>query len=416
MASEELKNVKRQWRSNPIYSNWGSTVFWFGFFALAWNSMILLFVLMPGESWIETFKSRPLTLMVLAFPAVGLGLIFVVVRICLRQLKFGKSPMTMDPFPGSIRGHIGGHIETSVPYDQHNIFNVSVTCHYHYRDAQRTHNINDHRSRVSIAWRSIGVCDAGPTSQVDAKPGTRLSFRFDIPYAPMSSLKQSGNHHTWTLEVVCKRKGLDFVKVYDIPVLRSGKKSESVMIDSVSHPLAMQAAKKNLSRICKIRKIPAGLELFFPPQARFEVAIVPILFGLAFMASGAGVTLFGGGSIVFVLGFGLLGLFPIGLGLDQLTRSTLLKINRNGLLLNVKSFFVNKSTSVSKREFDCITHNFSEGGGSFECYQLLIKTRSKKEASIVVSKKLFSPAEAVYVDKLAQKYLPRSLPEEEGEG
>ena len=83
--------------------------------AVFWNliSTPLLFAIPE-----ELDKGNTAILLAGLFPAVGLGLLVWAAKATRRWLAVGATPLTLDPYPGSIGGQVAGSIETNLRYTQ----------------------------------------------------------------------------------------------------------------------------------------------------------------------------------------------------------------------------------------------------------------------------------------------------------
>ena len=95
-----------RWQTALLKSN-SKAAMWGGWaFAAFWN---LVSAPLPFVVYTEvTEKNNMPALLGLLFPLVGIGLITWAVKRTLEWRRFGPAPVTLDPFPGSIGGHVGG--------------------------------------------------------------------------------------------------------------------------------------------------------------------------------------------------------------------------------------------------------------------------------------------------------------------
>lgn len=69
------------------------------------------------------------------FPLVGIGLLIWAIRTTLEWRRFGQTLLTLDPYPGSIGGHVGGFIEVPIRFLETQIFKLDLLCvHHTYRE------------------------------------------------------------------------------------------------------------------------------------------------------------------------------------------------------------------------------------------------------------------------------------------
>ena len=83
-----------------------------------------------------------------------------------------SAPVTLDPFPGSIGGHVGGTVDINLPFDQNAKFLLTLTNIHRYVSGSGKNRSRQEKAR----WQDVIVAHAEPGSK-----GTRLTFRFDVP-------------------------------------------------------------------------------------------------------------------------------------------------------------------------------------------------------------------------------------------
>ncbi len=159
-----------KWQTAEIRS--GSRTAMWGGWALAafWN---LISAPLPFVIYTEvTEKDNLFALIGLLFPLVGIGLITWAMKSTLEWRRFGPAPVTLDPFPGSIGGHVGGTIDVNLPYDANTEIKLTLTSLHSYVSGS-----GKNRSRnESAEWQDTQVAHLSPGTK-----GSRLSFRFDVP-------------------------------------------------------------------------------------------------------------------------------------------------------------------------------------------------------------------------------------------
>lgn len=100
--------LRKGWETSAVRSEAvaGMKLIWG--FAIIWNlfTLPMLFTIVPQE--LE--KGNYAILAVLAFVLVGALLIYLAMKPTLEYRRFGKVLFEMDPYPGSIGGHVGGGI------------------------------------------------------------------------------------------------------------------------------------------------------------------------------------------------------------------------------------------------------------------------------------------------------------------
>jgi hypothetical protein len=306
---------RKGWESPRIKSDAGKGVLFFWIFAVVWNaiSLPLVFVL-PGE----LDNSNYAALIGLLFPVVGLGLLYKAIKNTLEYRYFGRVVFTMDPYPGGIGGHVGGHIQVrNLDYRRAREARrllVKLECVYSYVSGS-----GKNRSRRE----SIKRAEQGQPKIENAIEGVSVSFRFDIPEnLPQADVEQSGAYHFWRLGVNADIPGIDLDRSYNIPVFATGGTARNVRHDisaraaaerrqdSDAARLAIASGKfdiEGLSRALRLRNEGNRIQLRFPMfRNRFLTLFAALFAGgfgfasyaMADMASGGGffgifITIFG---------------------------------------------------------------------------------------------------------------------------
>lgn len=320
MPTQEPWLDNKKWAGNAIASDarHGHWVMWG--FAAFWNLVTLPVFIQFEEIW-EKVQREPITALAFIFPLAGVFLIVLAIRATRQKLRFGLTPLVMDPFPGSMGGHVGGQIGTAIPYAWQQPVSVSLSCIH-----SRVSGSGKNRSRSeSVKWHSEGVCHAQRTGQ-----GTLLRFRFDVPAGLPASEPHSRSYHLWRLRVHAELEGTDFDRNWELPVFDTGGTTSGISEGTESHPATMDAAMAGVESVAEITPIPGGVQARFPAMQRPGQGIFLVLFGLAF--AGIGITVgVKGESLPIAIIFTLLGtLFAAG-GVFYLGKSLLVSVTREGL-------------------------------------------------------------------------------------
>ena len=92
-------------------------------FAVIWNALgiPLGWMVLKGDEDLGVFLAWVLPL----FAFTGVALLFIAVRDTMRWRRFGGLTIELDPFPGSIGGHVGGSVE--LPLHPSDTFELRTT-------------------------------------------------------------------------------------------------------------------------------------------------------------------------------------------------------------------------------------------------------------------------------------------------
>ena len=219
--SEKLDWQKRTgWEVSAIRSEamaglkviWGFAIFWNLF---SWTMTLLI---LPRELKNGNYAALAIILFVL----IGAVLLYLALKPSLEYRRFGKVLFEMDPYPGAIGGHVGGHVHVpqldySVAVSPTAKLLVRLECVYSYMSGSG----KDRKRSENIKWAEEGV----PRIESSGK-GVDLAFRFDVPdKLPEADVEQSDAYYFWRLTVKADIEGIDLNRHYNIPVFQTGEKS-----------------------------------------------------------------------------------------------------------------------------------------------------------------------------------------------
>ena len=288
-----------------MWGAWGFTAFW------NLISAPLPFILYEEV----TRKENYVALVGLLFPLVGVGLLIWAIRRTLEWRRFGPAPVTLDPFPGSIGGHVGGTINLNIPFDPAARYQLTLNNLHSYVSGS-----GKNRSRKEEAeWQDTMVAFAKPGAN-----GTRLVFRFDIPEGlDASDTDQDDSYYLWRLNLRAELPGTDIDRDYDIPVYATSAQSRHLSDRAVQKARYEQNVidSHSVGEIITIQNGSMGKQMVYPMGRHAGSAIGGVFVGGIFAAAGwwlvfeEGEAIFG--SIFASVGL-LIGIFRLYLMLNSL--------------------------------------------------------------------------------------------------
>jgi len=271
--------VNDDWQTADIRSSSKGTMYFTWGFAAIWN---LISAPLPFIVYAEvTEKDNMLALVGLLFPVVGMGLLIWAIRRTLEWNRFGYAPVVLDPFPGSIGGHVGGTIDINVPFERGNQFSLTLSNLHSYISGS-----GDNRSRrESAKWQDRQVAHCSATSE-----GSRLTFRFDVP----SNIDESDadtsedSYHIWRLNLKATLAGIDLDRDYDIPVYATAAQSVALSDFSIEKAKAEQRKIDNveIEKHFEISFNAQGKSMFYPMGRNKLSGFMGLLFGSIFSGVG----------------------------------------------------------------------------------------------------------------------------------
>ena len=269
----------------------------------------------------EVDKGNNAILIAAVFPLIGAGLLLWAIKTTRRWLSIGATPLTLDPYPGSIGGQVGGSIATNIHYRAAHQFPITLSCLYSYVSGS-----GKNRSRKeSVKWQAQGFARAEPAGR-----GSRLQFRFDMPTDLPESESKDERYHFWRLNLKSEGLPVNIDRNFELPVFSTATSSRDIRVDSTSHPLAQEKRDEQIESVMDMRQITGGLELYFPAGRNAGVKLGMIVFGLIFFAAGMGAGALGA-PMIFPILFGLIGGGVVLGGLYSLLNSLAVRIGRDGI-------------------------------------------------------------------------------------
>lgn len=208
-----------KWHSASIFSDSKSAMWGAWLFAGVWCLISAPLPFITYDEFVN--KQNHLALVALLFPIVGVGLFIWAIRRTREWQRFGATPVVLDPFPGSIGGHVGGTIDTNLPFSSSNKFMLTLTSLQSDMSGS-----GDSRSKQEKAlWQDERVAhnESSPS-------GTRLTFRFDVPPGlKESDADQAGDsHHLWRLNVRASLPNADLDRDFTLPVYATATESRLI--------------------------------------------------------------------------------------------------------------------------------------------------------------------------------------------
>ena len=286
--------AKSDWQGPPIVSNSKSAMYGTWGFAVFWN---LISAPLPFVIYGEVLdKQNYLALIGLLFPLVGMGLLTWAIRNTLEWRRFGRAPVALDPFPGSIGGHVGGTIDVNLPYDPSAKFSLTLTSLHSFISGS-----GDSRSRrESAKWQDSQVAHAEYGGN-----GTRLTFRFDVPEGLAESDANPGgeDYDLWRMNLKAELPGTDIDRDYEIPVYATKQRSRQLRDISIRQAKAEQNQVDDVAvrQLIKMSYGAGGRSILFPAGRNLLSGFVGTIFGAAFAGVGGFLVIKG---LSLFIGFG----------------------------------------------------------------------------------------------------------------
>lgn len=354
-----------RWAGGRVGTNASRELFahWFG--AIIWNTLavpvsIAWWTQRGSGDW-PPFLDFVLPL----FGAVGLLILFQAIRATLRWRRFRGMELVLDPFPGSLGGHVGGSIELPLLRAGDGDFRVSLSAVH--RQVTRGKN--------GSTWESV-LWSRELRPKVEAAAlGVRLRFTFEIPADLKASQPKSDDQIYWAVRVRAELRGADLDQAFEVPVLTT---PEPLFAETPAFAEEVAADPFDLPRATvRVDQSHGRVTLDYPRGREGYAGLMMMVFGAVFagagwfifsetrsFADGSGfdgvLTLFTG---FFLLIFGGVGLLLLFLGLFTVinrltvelsqativsTRSVLFPIRREARIDQVERIYLKVNGQVGQ--------------------------------------------------------------------
>ena len=272
--------LRKAWASNRIRSHkrWEVIILWG--FAVVWSliSTPLAHVQIPKAlARGETAVVWIIGVMLL----VAVGLIAAAVRATRDAHSHGDVRLVMDPFPGSIGGHVGAAIDLpAVAYRPDLRFDVTLRCAYHYQT--RSAGDNSTESREQMVWQTDGVAQVQPQGA-----GSLVSFRLNVPNGlPQSEDPVGDSEHHWTVLLKSTDPGLQFSRRFEVPVYATRTESTWLAQDAAHHPQALAQRQADLNAVSDLERVAGGVRLYQPYGRLWRHNLLWLVMGGVFFGFG----------------------------------------------------------------------------------------------------------------------------------
>ncbi len=269
--------LNNAWQTNEIRSASRSAMWGAWAFAILWNA-ISSFV--PFAIAGELTDGNYIALVGLLFPLVGIGLLAWAIRRTLEWRRFGPSPVVLDPFPGSIGGHVGGTIDLNLPFHPQNEFRLTLTNIHSYMSGSG----EDRSRREKARWQDAIIAHAERGSR-----GTRLTFRFDVPDdLQAADAEQDDTYIIWRLNLAAELPGADLDRDYELPVYATGQESRFLRGYAIERAKAAQTTFdiQEVRKLINLSHEKTGKRLLFPMGRFFAGPLGGIVMGAIFAGAG----------------------------------------------------------------------------------------------------------------------------------
>jgi hypothetical protein len=242
---------RADWAENRCNSKTKSSMITAWIFAVFWNAISTgsVFAVPAG-----TYREKPLTWLILLFPAVGLGLLIWAARETVAWLEFGKTYFQMTSVPIVAGREMRGAIQARFPKPPEHGVRLKLSC----VNRIVTNSGRDQTTSENIIWRDEHT--VSPAELYASPTGTTIPVTFHVPLDARPT--DSSNPHNsiiWILEADADVPGVDYKDVFELPVFHT---KDSPAVAEESERVERVAAPTTPT--IRVTPTAEGTEFYFP--------------------------------------------------------------------------------------------------------------------------------------------------------
>lgn len=405
-----------KWMDNKINSDSKSSVYLSAIFAIFWNlismPMAILFITDDNQK-----EGIMVTMIVMLFPIVGLGLVYWVFHNLKEWRTFGRTPLSLKPFPGEIGGDVAGKVLFKHRLSSEHDYSVTLTCVWQYT----TGSGDNKRTSEDLIWQKEGTAKLKQVLLKNAN--SELRFRFKVPEGlEESDTGQSSNRHIWRLTLENKELGLNRsfeIPVYAVASQQSLSRQEYSSLDDVNNasPELINRHKEKIdiknylpfqdSSISSLGSFSQETIIHYPIFRKFALNGLFALIGIIFFSIGIYLWNDKDAPLVIAIIFSFLGGLTGLAGLYNLGNSLKVTLDKNTLKIVKKLFgFTISKQAINYSDIQDVTSKESyrtqSGGKNIIHYNILALLHNGKKLKI-------AEAENATARKIVHNYFQQEL-------
>ncbi len=262
-----------QWTNGRILSNTPAQAKSFWAIAILWNAVSCpIFFVLP-EEWA---KGNKLGAIGLVFPLAGAWLLWKAMSETYRVIKFGRSLLVLQTFPGVIGGSLKGTIQTGRAFPSDSVFRLKLLCINRTQSGSGKNSSTWEKTLWEEEQREV-------RAQAALQAGfSTVPLAFALPLDSRASDNETpGNEIIWRLEITSAVPGLDFKTQFEVPVFET-EDSYVAAAQTPKTPPVVAYLPDDTSDVRVSSTLSGGKEFFYPSFRHPGVAAVVFFFTLIF--------------------------------------------------------------------------------------------------------------------------------------
>lgn len=198
-------------------------------------------------------------LIVLIFPAVGLGLLVWAVRATLRYRRFGVSRLELSTVPAPVGRELRGTVVAPGVLEAREGLRVTLTCVRRVTTGAGKSRSTSER----VLWQEEQRLSGARTRTAEGmRTSVPVAFRLPADAHP-SDGSNPRDRVIWRLAVAAEVPGVDYASSFEVPVFRTAE-SETGSAPDPSAPTALEPYVQPATSRVRVTRNRRGTEIDFP--------------------------------------------------------------------------------------------------------------------------------------------------------
>ena len=356
------------WAQGEVKSSGKGLFIFTAIFALFWNAVsftVAIAVLSQAER-------KPITLLVLLFPLIGMGFLLWAFRQWSRWRRFGSSTLQLTTRPGVIGGALAGVIRTAQPLHGATEIRLRLAC--------LERDTSGDSTSERLQWEDEKVLTG------DVMHSGSIPVLFNIPFEcrPVEVISASRSV-LWRLNVSAKVTGTDYTADFEVPVFKTSESRP----DAPKLPDPTAAYEKpidlSLPRGIRIRTASTGGTEFQFAAARNKGAAVGLTCFTAIWVGAIVLMVMFKAPVGFPIVFGFFGLLMVLGVIGMWTSASRVVADLSGLTIKHWFCFFSWQKFVPSQEVRSIEPKLGMSSGTTTYYDLHAMTAAGKRIKLATA-------------------------------
>ena len=269
---EDSPWLKRpDWAAGKIKSTADAQVKMFAIMAVAFCGMggLFTFAMLPKE----LAKGNNAALLVLIFPAIGIGFVIAIVRAVRAHRRFGDCFFELAQVPVPLGGTLDGMIQIGARLRLEHGLHLKLSC------IRRvvTGSGKNQSTQETVLWQDEKVF-VPEASLPEPEPNhSGIPIFFKLPADQPECYAHGCESVSWRLEAKARMSGPDFSALFEVPVFQVAGAAIAEQVDEPDPTAALQMPVEELRRYehsqIQVADGPGGREFYFPAARNMGMAV-----------------------------------------------------------------------------------------------------------------------------------------------